>query len=93
MKNADAWHVYYGEFGNNDEPNYTVLGEMPELDIREKARPLVFADCEPIAWVVRYKNETPGGRPHVHFTRGEAEQAASQFKGSTVVPLIEGCDV
>ena len=93
MNKADAWHVYYGEFGNSDEPNYTVVGERPELGAREKVRPLVFADIEPTAWIVKYQNETPGGRPLVHFTRSEADQAASQFKGATVVPLIEGCEV
>ncbi len=49
MKKADAWYVYYGEIGNNDEPNYAVIGKKPELDHKEKAQPLVFADAEPIA--------------------------------------------
>ena len=90
MKKADAWYVYYGEIGNNDEPNYAAIGKKPELGHKEKARPLVFADAEPVAWIVKFQNETPGGRPQVHFTKGEAEQAASVFRGAKVVPLIEG---
>jgi hypothetical protein len=38
-----AWHVY---FGNDDEPNYVVIGEKPN-EPRAVIRPLIFGDATP----------------------------------------------
>jgi hypothetical protein len=38
-----AWHVY---FGNDHEPNYTVIGEKPN-EAKAVIRPLVFGDTTP----------------------------------------------
>lgn len=91
MKKADAWYVYYGAIDNDDEPSYAVVGEKPELEHEEHMRPLVFGDSEPIAWIVKFKNESPGGRRLVHFSKDDADLLAAQFTGAEVVPLIEGC--